>query len=75
MPLQHSSPVAAQSFDVEQAFGQGVFAGLRQRPPTFRAGSIALTVVQQISPDAVLQSLLLPQAFGQLVGGRQTGSL
>jgi len=75
MPLQQISPVAAQSCDVEQAFGQGVLAGLRQRPGAFSAGSTAPSVVQQISLFAVSHALLSVQDFGQLVGGRQTDSL
>ncbi len=73
MPSQQISPMLVwQSVDCLHVFGHGEYVGFRQSPSVLKFGSSSLTVVQQISPDAVLQSLLLPQEAGHSEGGRQT---
>jgi hypothetical protein len=71
-PLQHSSPVDAQSVDVVHALGHGAYAGLRQSPVAVTDASMLWTVVQQTSPALVWQSVLTVQAFGHSFDGRQT---
>jgi hypothetical protein len=61
----------AQSDDVEQALGQIVEAGFRQRPFELRFGSRALADRQQISPDAVLHSVSEAHPVGQLLAAVQ----
>jgi hypothetical protein len=70
-PLQQSSPVAAQSLELVQDFGQGAYIGLRQRAEALRLGSMLLTEVQQTSPMLVWQSELVVQVFGHSLDGRQ----
>jgi hypothetical protein len=71
MPLQHSSPVDAQSVDEVHALGYGAYFGLRQRPVAVTVGSTALTDVQHTSPTAVWHSELVAQLFGHSLDGRQ----
>jgi hypothetical protein len=75
-PLQHTSPIEVlHSEDWLQVLGQAVYVGFRQRPATPRLGSMLPTVVQQISPFAVLQSVDAAHALGHSDGDRQMGSL
>jgi len=71
MPLQHSSPVDAQSVDDVHALGQGAYFGSRQSPAAVTVGSMALTDVQHTSPSAVWHSELVAQVFGHSLDGRQ----
>jgi hypothetical protein len=71
-PLQQSAAEGElQSDDVVQAVGQGVYWGFRHSPVAERLGSTFWTVVQQISPSAVLQSVLVVHVVGQSLEGRQ----
>jgi hypothetical protein len=73
-PLQQISLLAVlQSLDCVQIRGQGSYVGLRQTPPALTCGSIWWMEVQQISPLAVLQSLLAPHDFGHCEGATQNG--
>jgi len=75
-PLQHSSPEEeSQSAEELQALGQVSYLGFRHSPDVLRLPSILPTDVQQISPDAVSQSVLEAHALGQREGGRQIGWL
>lgn len=72
-PSQQISLAAVlQSMDWVQTPGHapGLVVGLRQRPVTFRFGSTAPTVVQQISPSAVSHSTESVQAFGHFEAGK-----
>jgi hypothetical protein len=74
MPLQHNGLVASQSADEPHFFGHACgprYVGLRHRPATFRLGSSTPTESQQMSPWAVLQSLLTLHALGHSFAGRQ----
>jgi hypothetical protein len=71
MLLQHSSPVAAQSFDVWHVFGHAAYIGFRQRPEAPSDMSTLFTDVQHTSPMLVLQSVLVLHAFGHSLEGRQ----
>jgi len=76
-PSQQSEPFAfpMQSVDCVHAFGHGEYWGLRHSPLALSVESTFCTLVQQISPEPVLHSLLAEQALGHCEGGRQTGSL
>ena len=72
-PSQQILPAAVlQSMDWVQAPGHTLelAVGLRQRPVTFRFGSTARTVVQQISPAAVSHSTESAQALGHCEAGK-----
>jgi hypothetical protein len=73
MLLQHSSPVAAQSADAVHGLGHDSNIGLRQSPDVDVASDVStlFTDVQQISPIAVWQSVLVEHVFGQSLPGRQ----
>jgi hypothetical protein len=71
-PLQQISLRWMQSADCVQVFGQGVKAGLRHSPSAITFGSSAFAPAQQISPAAVLHSVLSRHDLGQLAGARQS---
>jgi hypothetical protein len=74
-PLQQTSPSCVRHWlDCEQTRGQVTTLGSTQRPVAVSVGSSASSVVQQISPPAVLQSVPVVQIFGQRLAGRQTCS-
>jgi hypothetical protein len=71
MPLQHSSPVDAQSVDVVHALGHGEYVGLRHSPDAVTDGSMAWTELQHTSPTLVWHSVLAVHVFGHSLVGRQ----
>ncbi len=76
-PSQQSEPLALpmQSEDCVHAVGHGEYVGFKQSPLVLNVESTFCTLVQQISPEPVLQSLLAEHAFGHAEVGKQIGSL